>query len=137
MNKASVLSLSSLFLTLVLSLTAPAHSQGTYTTLSVPGASMTGASGINDAGQVVGFYGTGDFATSDWAAHGFLYSNGVYSTWDFPGATGTYITGVNNSGDMIGSYSTGQNSLSFIYSQGTYTTLSVPGASMTAECEWY
>ena len=35
-------------------LTTPAHSQGVYTTLSIPGASIVSASGINDSDQVVG-----------------------------------------------------------------------------------
>jgi probable HAF family extracellular repeat protein len=32
------------------------YDQGSYTTLDVPGANYTHASGINDSGQVVGYY---------------------------------------------------------------------------------
>ena len=83
---------------------------------------FTSASGINDAGQVVGSYVTGDLATSDWMLHGFLYSNGVYSTLDYPGAISTGIAGINNLGEMIGSYSTGQNSFSFLHSEIALST---------------
>ena len=126
MNKASALSLMSSLATLVLSLTTPAHSEGSYTPLSFPGAAgVTEVSGINDLGQVVGSYWSADFQTAD----GFLYSNGVYSTLDYPGAVGTSIIGINNSGEMIGSYSTGQNSFSFLHSD---TALSTPEPSTWA-----
>ena len=131
MKKANVLSLSSSFVTLVLSLTTPAHSEGVYTTLSIPGASIVSASGINDFHQVVGGYGIGDIFTPDFVEHGFFYTNAsTIRRWTILGQRSTRITGFNNYGDMIGSYSTDQNSFSFVYSQGSYTTLSVPGASM-------
>jgi uncharacterized membrane protein len=41
------------------------YSDGTFTQIDVPGAIATGASGINDAGQIVGGFGTS-------RAHGYL-----------------------------------------------------------------
>jgi len=56
----------------------------------------TAATGVNDSGQVVGYY----FDASN-QAHGFLYSGGAYTTIDI-GAHGTFVTGINDSGQMVG-----------------------------------
>jgi probable HAF family extracellular repeat protein len=72
--------------------------QGSYTTLDVPGAHWTHALGINDAGQVVGWY---------WDAigdHGFLFAQGSYTTLDVPGAISTGANGINASGQIVGYY---------------------------------
>jgi probable HAF family extracellular repeat protein len=76
-------------------------SNGTYTTLDRPGA--TGATtplGINDAGQIVGWFqdGTGN--------HGFLYSNGNYTTINDPASAPglTMAWGINNAGEIVGYY---------------------------------
>jgi probable HAF family extracellular repeat protein len=53
-----------------------------YTTLDVPGSLDTFANGINDAGQVVGWW-----ADHNGRDHGFLYSGGRYSTLDAPGSS--------------------------------------------------
>jgi len=55
----------------------------TFTTFQRPNGSLNGASGINDAGQIVGQFvdGTGE--------HGFLKDGAALTTIDVPGATGT------------------------------------------------
>ena len=53
------------------------------TTIDYPGASDTFASGINNAGQVVGYY---EDASGDIDAHGFLESGGSFTTINVPGA---------------------------------------------------
>jgi probable HAF family extracellular repeat protein len=58
-------------------------SGGSFTTLTVPGASQTYAYGINNAGQIVGYY-----KGSDRMAHGFLLSGGSYTTIDLPNLPG-------------------------------------------------
>src|SRR5262249_26133058 len=67
----------------------------------------TVAWGINDLGQIVGYYVN---ATGD---HGFLYSGGFFTTIDDPFASdasttgfihGTHATGINNNGQNVGQY---------------------------------
>ena len=74
-----------------------ARAQYDYTTLEVPGAILTVAIAINDAGQIVGRYtvGGGD--------HGFLLDvDGSYTTLDVPGVTGTQAWGINDNGQVVG-----------------------------------
>jgi len=77
---------------------------GTYTTLNDPvNPHDTLAYGINDAGQVVGYYFDGNNHE-----HGFLYSGGIYITLDDPLATnGTNALGINNAGQIVGQYQIG------------------------------
>jgi probable HAF family extracellular repeat protein len=70
-----------------------------FTTLDVPGSTLTIASGISNAGQIVGQYDDAGGRT-----HGFLLSDGVYTTFDVPGATSTFIASINNSGQFAGTY---------------------------------
>jgi probable HAF family extracellular repeat protein len=107
-------------------------SGGSYTTLDVPGATnwglaaFTWAYGINDSGQVVGFYG------KDGTLHGFVYSGGSYTTLDVPGATGgTEAQEINDFGQVVGSYGDATGIHGFVYDGGSYTTLDVPGAIYT------
>jgi hypothetical protein len=55
----------------------------TFTTLDVPGAASTAASGINNSNQVVGEY----FTSIGAAGQGFLYSNGSFNPINVPGAS--------------------------------------------------
>src|SRR2546426_1157699 len=103
-----------------------------YTTLDDPlagaNAAGTAANGINDTGQIVGWYEDGSGGL-----HSFLYSGGTYTTLDHPLATGyTVATGINNKGQIVGYYANGSSSLhGFLYSGGTYTTLDDPLATAT------
>jgi hypothetical protein len=59
---------------------------------------LTVAVGINNAGQISGYF-------QDAAGyHGFFNNGGVFSTIDVEGATATYAEGINNSGDIVGYY---------------------------------
>ena len=72
----------------------------TYTTIDDPSATNgTYAFGINDLGQIVGYYS--DLSNY---VHGFLYSGGIYTTIDDPSATNTALTpdGINASGQITG-----------------------------------
>ena len=56
-----------------------------YSNIQVPGSSITAAEGINNKGEVVGYYETSG------KVYGFLLSNGSYTTISCPNATtGTY-----------------------------------------------
>src|SRR2546428_14035363 len=70
----------------------------TFSTIDVPGASSTEALGINNAGQIVGFFkdniGSGQ--------HGFLYDRGTFTTIDVPGAASTIPYDISNAGHIVG-----------------------------------
>jgi probable HAF family extracellular repeat protein len=70
------------------------------------------ASGINDLGQIVGYY-----SDSSGATHGFLYSSGIYTTLNEPfGTSGTFAYGINDAGQVLGQYIDGTDNLqTFIF----------------------
>jgi probable HAF family extracellular repeat protein len=94
---------------------------GSFTQIDVPGATETIAYGINDVGQIVGFF------SNSTGQHGFLYSDGSFTQIDVPGATSTRLTGINNAGQIIGL----RDNSAFLDTNGTFTEISVPGASFT------
>jgi probable HAF family extracellular repeat protein len=81
----------------------------TFTTIEVPfaGAQDTYAWGINDSGQIAGFYTEPGSAICGLSCnHGFLDSGGVFTSIDAPftspGLTQAY--GINSSGQIVGGY---------------------------------
>jgi len=74
---------------------------GITTQFDVPGATNTFALGINDHGDVVGYFYDGLSTTN---GRGFLRNAaGQFTIIDVPGATGdTRITGINNQGQIVG-----------------------------------
>lgn len=80
---------------------------GNFTQIHFPNSAATIARGINDSGDVVGWYivvtNPNTFAI---AAHAFLLSNGVYTSFDVPGSTATIANGINEQGEIVGSYTT-------------------------------
>jgi len=70
-----------------------------FTTLDVPGATLTNAQGINHQGDVVG-----TFIDAGGLQHGFLRSGSQYRTIDVPGARLTFARGINDAGDIVGTY---------------------------------
>ncbi|MBA3915627.1 MAG: hypothetical protein H0X25_17575 [Acidobacteriales bacterium] len=70
--------------------------QGTYTQIDYPGGTCTAIFGINNSGDVVGYYAANS------AYHGFLLSKGSYTTIDYPGAPDTYLLGINDQGQVVG-----------------------------------
>ena len=69
-----------------------------YIPLTVPGASSTVATGINDEGQIVGYW------TSSGATYSFLLSNGHITSFQFPGGRPTWAMGINNKDQIVGRY---------------------------------
>lgn len=112
-------------------------SAGANTTqLSFPGASSTAARGLNDQGQVVGFWnGTDNAFPGLTIAHGFVYENGVWSVLDASAGTGgTFAGGINNSDLIVGYYLDKQGaSHGFTFDQptGTFTSVDMQGAANT------
>src|SRR5262249_50703778 len=82
----------------------------------------SGASGINNAGQVVGFS-----VDANNVSHGFLLTHGQYTTLDDPNAgTGifsfTAAGGINNRGQIVCSYAASPGATRFLPGNGPYTT---------------
>ena len=110
---------------------------GIFTTLPDPSPGLTKsfvASGVNDAGQIVG-----EFDLLAGGYHGYLYSGGTYTVIDDPNALvagGTACNGINDLGQIVGSYNDPNAKIhGFRYSggaNGTYTTIDVPTAQYTA-----
>jgi hypothetical protein len=71
---------------------------GTITTIDPFDSTFAQALGVNDQGEIVGFYtdGTGQ--------HGFIDNNSVFTSFDAPGAVSTTINGINDKGDIVGFY---------------------------------
>jgi probable HAF family extracellular repeat protein len=78
------------------------QNDGSLTTIDPPAAvttgDPTGLIGINDFGEIVGYY----YDVS--RVHGFLLSGGAFTTIDFPGARYTWCSAINNAGDIVGLY---------------------------------
>jgi hypothetical protein len=82
------------------------YHNGVYTTIDDPnGVNGTWAQGINDHGQIVGYYKDGNNVQ-----HGFIDSGGIFTTIDDPlGVHGTAVTGINNSDQVVGYYTDANN----------------------------
>jgi hypothetical protein len=103
-------------------------SKGEFTKIDDPNAQPfeggTELNGINDPGDIVGFYFDDNHDT-----HGFVLSDGVYTALDVPGATLTIAQGISNPGEIVGQYNDAAgNGHGFVLNNGVYTTIDVPGA---------
>jgi len=100
------------------------YDHGIVTTIDPPDSRGAGAQGINDSGEVVGFY-----TNSNSDLQGFTYDHGVFSIINVPAAH----LAINNHGEVTGNYfdSDGIGEHGFIYERGVVTPLDVPGATQT------
>jgi uncharacterized membrane protein len=99
-----------------------------------PGSANTVAYGVNDAGEIVGYY-----SNDEVTFHGFTLIGGTFSTVDYPGATDTYLYGINNKGQIVGAWDTGAvdkygNPLTqgFLLDSGTFTSFDSPFAGVNS-----
>ena len=124
--------------TLGASLTASAHGakEATYagsyafTSIVSPGdPTFTQLLGINKAGAIVGYFGSG--ADGQHPNKGFLL--GLPSTYvaeNYPKSAQTQVIGINNNGDTAGFYVDSAGAThGFTSSKGAYVTVDVPGAT--------
>ena len=99
----------------------------TYTTLDVVGSTFTGATAINGAGEVAGYY-----KESSGGVHGLLYDGGSYTAFDAPGSTSanayTVALAINNAGEIAGTYDSRTASHGYLDNGGVYITLDPPGS---------
>ena len=85
------------------------------------------ATGINDKGEVSGFY-----AIPTGGDDGFLLNAGKLTVLSFPGATVTEALGLNNLGQVVGFYNDAVgNPHGFIYSGGVFTSIDDTAAPAT------
>jgi probable HAF family extracellular repeat protein len=101
---------------------------GIFTSLDMPGARATSAQGINNRGQIVGYYEEQD------GLHGFLYDQGVFTFLDVPllgVPSNTVAFGINDRGQIVGSYIGVSTQHGFVYDAGVFTPLVAPGASQS------
>ncbi len=104
------------------------YSGGSFTTIDGPGADQfygnTTARGINNAGQIVGYFDDGNYGDPQ---HGFLLdTDGSFITIDPPGSSFTWAVSINNAGEILG-IAGGVGT--FLFSGGSFTTVDVPGAA--------
>jgi probable HAF family extracellular repeat protein len=105
---------------------------GEITTVDVPGAAMTGASGINNHGAVVGTY-----VDAAGRSHGFLLEGGAVTPIDPPKAGDLDLAGaqvqakdINDRGQIVGFYQDAQGTFhGFFYHRGEFTDLDPPEAA--------
>ena len=97
----------------------------TFTQIDVPGASATTANGINDAGQIVGWF------NDSTGTHGFLYTGGSFTPIAVPGATFSQATGINDAGQIVGPFIDSTGGHGFLDVGGSFTQIDVPGALFT------
>jgi probable HAF family extracellular repeat protein len=104
------------------------YEDGEYTDVPGPSDAMaSNATGINDAGAIVGFY-----TDSSGLTHGFLLTGDGYTTLDVPGASATSATGINDKGAIVVFWLDSKGAYeSSIYDikTATYATIDVPNAS--------
>ena len=97
-----------------------------YTTIEMPGSNLSVATGINDAGVIVGHF------MDETGSKAFVLREGNFYTFDVSGADSTQALGVNNVEEIVGHYSVAMPVLhGFLLSAGQLSTIDVPGATST------
>jgi hypothetical protein len=102
----------------------------TYTNINnlLPANSNSQATGVNNSGEVVGFYqilGTANFSA-------FVDIGGVITSFQAPGAVSTQALGVNDLGQIVGDFVDGMDVMhGFLDSGGIFTTLDPTGSTAT------
>jgi hypothetical protein len=103
---------------------------GAYTNINnlLPANSNSQATGVNNSGEVVGFYqilGTANFSA-------FIDIGGVITSFQAPGAVSTQALGVNDLGQIAGDFVDGMDVMhGFLDSGGVFTTLDPAGSTAT------
>jgi uncharacterized membrane protein len=109
------------------------YDDGKFSSIDFPGADGTVVNGINNEGDIVGFfYGA---PAEGMTTSGFVKKNErVFRVVDvpFPGTTSTSVNGINNDGDMVGTFSSSSLGVgSFVFVNRKFVELEFPSAFMT------
>jgi len=115
-----------IIISLLFALALPGISAGagsyTFKDITHPGATYTEAYGINNDGQVVGYWG------DDYHDYGFVYSDGSFTPLNYPGATDTEVLGISNNGTLVGHFTdSGGAEHHFMRIGGVLKVISAPG----------
>ena len=98
---------------------------GIFEVITIPGAAGGAqATGINNSGQVCGF-----FVDAGQVNHGWLLNAGVFLQLDYPNSTFTQALGLNNRGQVVGAYMDAAgltHGFVYIVSSGQYATVDDP-----------
>ena len=108
---------------------AKATNDYSFTTIDYPGAIGISATGINNAGQIVGTFVLRLGCLR--CVSGFVYSGGSFTTiLQFPGDFATNVRGINDAGQIVGAYESccGLPAHGFLFSEGSFSTIEPPGA---------
>jgi probable HAF family extracellular repeat protein len=105
----------------------------------VTGLTLSTPLGINDAGTIVGYYGTGPMSSGFIPFSAYVLSNGTYTAYSYAGAQGTAFNGINNAGTIVGVYENAGGSVasSFYIPQGdlshsaSWVGINYPGSTFT------
>jgi hypothetical protein len=93
-----------------------------FTQFDPPGALVSAASGINNLGQIAGFY------SDSLSGHGYILTGNVEQIIDVPGAQGTQVFGINTAGKAVGIYGDPGGSVrGFLYSNSTFVPIDCAG----------
>ena len=81
-----------------------------YVQINFPGSFSTDITGINNFGEIVGFYTLAKNCNPNpCPTHGFKVINGHFTAINIPNARSTFILGLNDGGDLVGSFETSLN----------------------------
>lgn len=111
---------------------------GQFLTFDVPfpEATSTAPGGINNIGQIVGFYFDNNVTEQfpNGPTRGFLFDNGIFTRLDFPGAVATFPGDLNDEGQIVGIFAADGDSIgrSFVFDAGTFTVFDVPFSRVVA-----
>ena len=97
---------------------------GVFEALSIPNSVSAQATGINNSGNVCGFY-----VNAGGVNHGWLLVGGHFTVLNYPGSTGTQALGLNNTGSVVGFYTDSAGSHGFVYIVSTKAFLSIDDPS--------
>jgi hypothetical protein len=99
----------------------------TFTPVDVPfaGVTETDANGVNNSGQIVGFY------LDVGGGHAFLDGGGMFSTIVVPDASFTAANGTNNAELIVGHYVDANGLHGFVGKSGNFNPIDVPFDGVT------
>jgi probable HAF family extracellular repeat protein len=102
------------------------YNAGSFSLIDYPGVTYTFAQGINNNGQIVGYYLTPTHI------YGFLDNGGSFNTLSFPNALTTNSFSINKYGKIVGNYLIDNSSKvrGYIYDNGTFISVDYPGSEV-------
>lgn len=96
-----------------------------FTPINYPGATSTVATGINNSGQIVGYW------SNSTVGGGFLLNGGTYTSFNYPGSLSTTPSGINDAGQVVGYYFDASGTThGFLYYGPKFYSFDYPGGTL-------